>query len=481
MSLPFPLPPTLQYRPCTQASGMTGTAGMGAIALIQMKPVVLLNVVGLTPRQVGEHTPRIRAMAEAGSGVAPMKGVVPAVTCSAQATMLTGLSPQEHGVVGNGWFHRETGEVRFWLQSNALVSGEKIYEAARKRDPKFTCAKMFWWFNQGAAVDLSVTPKPHYGADGSKVFDIQTTPELLADELKMRHGDFPFFSFWGPKSGLPSSEWIAKASADVIRRHKPGLTLVYLPHLDYDHQRVGPGNSAVLREIDECAGVVIDAARDIGAAIAIVSEYGIAPVSMALFPNRVLRERGRLVVRDGPFGEMLDTFASRAFAVTDHQVAHVYVRDPAEVAEIADFLRPLGTPVAGTARKEIGLDCKRAGDIVLLAPRDAWYAYDFWLDERRAPDFARTVDIHRKPGYDPRELFAIKGAAPRVAKRLLQKKLGMRYLMDVIPLDAGLVKGSHGLQPADSLDGPLWACSVKGNCPTAMTGVKAAVLELLGR
>ncbi|MEK7465795.1 MAG: nucleotide pyrophosphatase/phosphodiesterase family protein [Planctomycetota bacterium] len=446
-----------------------------------MKPVVLLNIVGLTPRQVGEHTPRIRALADAGSGAGPMKGVLPAVTCAAQATMLTGLLPQEHGVVGNGWFHRETGEVRFWLQSNALVSGEKVYEAARKRDPKFTCAKMFWWFNQGAAVDWSVTPKPHYGADGSKVFDIQATPEALAEKLKDRVGDFPFFSFWGPKSGLPSTGWIAKASADVIRRERPTLTLVYLPHLDYDHQRFGPGNPALLREVDACAGMVIDAAREIGAAVAVVSEYGIAPVSRALFPNRVLREKGLMAVRDGPFGEMLDTFASGAFAVVDHQAAHIYVRDPATVSVVAEALRPLGTCLVGAARREIGLDCPRAGDIVLLAPRDAWYAYDFWLDERRAPDFARTVDIHRKPGYDPRELFAIKGAAPRVAKRLLQKKLGMRYLMDVIPLDASLVKGSHGLEPADPLDGPVWACSEKGVRVAAMTGVKAALLDMLSR
>jgi len=460
---------------------MTGRESAAAIVLILMKPVVLLNIVGLTPRQVGEHTRRIRALAGAGSGVVPMKGVVPAVTCSAQATMLTGLLPQEHGVVGNGWFHRETGEVRFWLQSNALVSGEKIYEAARKRDPKFSCAKMFWWFNQGAAVDWSVTPKPHYGADGSKVFDIQSAPEAMADELKKRHGDFPFFSFWGPKSGLPSSDWIAKASADVIRRKKPGLTLVYLPHLDYDHQRTGPGNPALLREVDACAGLVIDAATEIGAAVAVVSEYGIVPVSRALFPNRVLREKGLLAARDGPFGEVLDTFASRAFAVVDHQVAHVYVREAAAVPEVAEALRPVGSPVAGEARRGIGLDCARAGDIVLLAPRDAWFAYDFWLDDRRAPDYARTVDIHRKPGYDPRELFAIKGAAPRVAKRLLQKKLGMRYLMDVIPLDPGLVKGSHGLEPADPMDGAVWACSEKGVRAEAMTGVKSAVLDLLAR
>ncbi|MCC6740348.1 MAG: alkaline phosphatase family protein [Planctomycetia bacterium] len=444
-----------------------------------MPPVVLLNVVGLTPRQVGADTPRLRALADGGSGAVAMKGVLPAVTCSAQATMLTGLAPQDHGAVGNGWFHRETGEVRFWLQSNALVAGEKVYEAARKRDAAFTCAKMFWWFNQGARVDWSVTPKPHYGADGSKVFDILSNPPELARELTAKHGEFPFFSFWGPKAGLPSSDWIARASADVIRRFKPTLTLVYLPHLDYDHQRFGPGNPALLREVDACAGLVMDAARDIGASVAVVSEYGIAPVSRALFPNRLLRSKGWLAVRDGPFGEMLDTFGSKAFAVADHQVAHVYVRDIASVSAVAGALREIGTPFAGSARRELGLDSHRAGDIVLLAPHDAWFSYDYWDDDRRAPDFARTVDIHRKPGYDPRELFMAKGAAPKAATRLLQKKLGFRYLMDVVPLDASLVKGSHGLEPADPQDGPVWISGQKGVRVRDMKDVKTTLLDLL--
>ncbi|MBI2921461.1 MAG: alkaline phosphatase family protein [Planctomycetes bacterium] len=446
-----------------------------------MKPVLLLDIVGLTPRQIGPDTPRLAELARAGSGIVPMKGVIPAVTCSAQATMLTGLLPQEHGVVGNGWLHRETGEIRFWLQSNALVAGEKVYEAAAKLDPAFTCAKMFWWFNQGARVDWCVTPKPHYGADGSKVFDVQSTPAGFAAELTEKLGPFPFFSFWGPKSGLPSSDWIARATAEVIRRHAPALTLCYLPHLDYDHQRQGPGSPALLREIDACAGVVLDAARAQGASVAVVSEYGIQPVRRALFPNIHLREKGLLAARDGPFGEMLDTFGSKAFAVCDHQVAHVYVREAGFVSEAAEALREVGRAFAGDARRELGLDHPRAGDIVLLAPEDAWFAYDYWLDDARAPDFARTVDIHRKPGYDPRELFAAPGAVTRTAFRLAQKRLGMRYLMDVVPLDTTLVRGSHGLEPADPQDGPVWISSERGARAEDMTQVKSRILELLGR
>jgi predicted AlkP superfamily pyrophosphatase or phosphodiesterase len=444
-----------------------------AILAFPLRPLVLINVVGLTPRDVGPHTPNLAKLGAAR----PLRGVVPAVTCTAQATMLTGLPPQRHGVVGNGWYHPRLGEVRFWVQANRAMDGEKAYEAAKKKNPEFTCAKLFWWFNQGAAVDWSVTPKPHYGADGSKVFDIQSSPPELAADLKSRHGDFPFLSFWGPKSGLPSSDWIARASADVIRKYSPTLTLVYLPHLDYDHQRFGPGNAALLREVDACAGLVIDAARVKGAAVAAVSEYGIRPVARALFPNRALRTAGLLSVRDGPFGEMLDVFGSKAFAVCDHQVAHVYAREPDLAEEAAACLKEFGIAFVGKRRAEIALDHARAGDAVLLAPRDAWFAYDYWLDERRAPDFARTVDIHRKPGYDPRELFAIPGAGLRAAKRLAQKKLGFRYLMDVVPLDASLVKGSHGLPAEDPMDGPVWVCGEAAEAPKAMEDVKEAVLR----
>jgi predicted AlkP superfamily pyrophosphatase or phosphodiesterase len=434
-----------------------------------VQPVVLLNVVGLTPAQVGADTPRLASL----GAVRPLQGVVPAVTCTAQATMLTGLPPSAHGAVGNGWFVRDTGEVRFWIQANAAVAGEKVYEAGKRRNAAFTCAKMFWWFNQGAAVDWSVTPKPHYGSDGSKAFDIESWPADLARSLEAKLGPFPFHSFWGPRAGLPSTDWIARASAEVIARHAPTLTLVYLPHLDYDHQRHGPGNPALLREADAAAGIVIDAAKAKGAAVAAVSEYGIAPVRRPLFPNRVLREKGLLVARPGPFGERLDVFRSRAFAVVDHQVAHVYVKDPADLAPAAEALAGLGEL---PARSALGLDHARSGELVLVAPADAWFAYDWWTDEGAAPDFARTVDIHRKPGYDPRELFAVPGAGLRVARRLMQKKIGMRYLMDVVPLDASLVKGSHGRPPARPEDGPVW---IGPEGPRALADVRDAVLRLV--
>lgn len=460
-----------------------------------LRPLVILNVVGLTPRHVGPSTPRLSALASAAGGTFPMRGVLPAVTCTAQATMLTGLPPQDHGIVGNGWFHRSTGEVRFWLQSNRLLHGEPLYAAARRmaaaRGETFSSAKLFWWFNQGAAVDWSVTPKPHYGCDGSKELDIQSSPAGLAGELTGRLGSFPFHGFWGPMAGLPSSAWIASAAAHVLATRKPTLTLVYLPHLDYDLQRRGtsePGTvNRCLREVDECAGRVIDAARAAGAAVMVVSEYGLMSVKRAVHLNRMLRREGLLAVRDGPFGEMLDTFGSKAFAVADHQIAHVYLAEGAPSDRVAQLLRTtpgVGRVLVGGRRAEAGLDHPDAGDIVVLAESDSWFAYPYWLDDDRAPDFARTVDIHRKPGYDPAELFfdpALWFPKLRVARRILAKKLGFRYRLDVVPLEAGLVRGSHGIEPADPLDGPAFIPPPGGPTgSTTMAHIKGIALEAMG-
>lgn len=402
-----------------------------------MKRVCVINVVGLTPELV-QHAPTLRQL-----GVAqPWKSPLPAVTCTSQATMLTGLAPREHGIVGNGWYYRDTAEIRFWQQSNSLIQGEKLYEG-------ISTAKMFWWFNQNAPVTWSATPKPHYGSDGSKAFDIL---DRTGCDLQKELGAFPFPAFWGPAAGLASSEWIAKASALVMRRNRPQLTLVYLPHLDYDYQRFPQHSPERVAEVDRAAAHVVQAAAEINAQVIVVSEYGLVPVSKPVHLNRVLRAAGFLVVRDGPFGEQLMAGESSAFAVADHQVAHVYVRDPGHRQDIKALLESIDGVDRVVAPEELELDHPRSGEWIVLAKPDSWFTYYYWKDDQRAPDFARTVDIHRKPGYDPVELFITSKA--RAVFRLAQKKLGFRYRMDVIPLDATLVRGSHGLHP-DPEKGPV--------------------------
>ncbi len=451
-------------------------------------PLVLINAVGLTPRLLA-HAPRLSAL----GWHMPMRDIVPSVTMSAQATLLTGQPVEKHGIVGNGWLFRDTNEIRFWQQSNRLIQAEPLYATARRRAAEkgrsFKSAKLFWWFNQGADVDISITPKPHYAIDGNKVFGITGNPEGYTDELERKLGSFPFHTFWGPMAGLPCTKWIARCAAEVLSDQRPDLSLVYLPHLDYDPQRFGPAGCnmpKLVKQLDDACEPLLVAAKKAGARVWVVSEYGHCDVSKPVYLNRVLRAADLLAVRMGPFGEQLETYQSRAFAVCDHQVAHVYVRDVADISRTKNLLTTLpgvARVLAGEDRAEVGLRHERAGELIVLSERDAWFAYPFWLDDALAPDYARAVAIHHKPGYDPCELFldpAIRLPKLKLARRLLQKKLGFRMTMDVVPLDASLVKGSHGLIAADPQDGPLFVGDgEKPEGVIAMTSIRDRVLGAL--
>jgi predicted AlkP superfamily pyrophosphatase or phosphodiesterase len=428
-----------------------------------MRQTLVLDVVGLTPSLLGPHTPHLSAFAKRGA-VVPLSTITPAVTCSVQATFITGAMPSSHGIVGNGWYFRELAEVMFWRQSHHLVSGEKLWETARGIDPAATCAQLFWWYNMYSSADVSVTPRPQYPADGRKLPDVYTHPASLRDELTARLGTFPLFRFWGPAADMVSTTWIGRAAELVFEAQKPTLTLVYLPHLDYNLQRLGPDHPDLARDltaVDAVAGSLVEKAERAGAAVIVLSEYGITPVSGAVDINRVLRRAGLLTVRDEIMGEQLDAGASEAFAVADHQVAHVYVKHHARVSEVAKLLRTVpGIEAVWTddQKKAAGLVHGRSGELVAISAPDRWFTYYHWLNDDRAPDWARTVDIHRKPGYDPVELFLDpKLAAPKmkIGWTLAKRKLGMRSLLDVIPLDASLVKGSHGRVTDRDEAGPL--------------------------
>jgi predicted AlkP superfamily pyrophosphatase or phosphodiesterase len=451
-----------------------------------MRPTLVLLVVGLTARHLGAHTPRLSAFARAGA-TRPLTTVIPAVTCSVQATFMTGALPREHGIVANGWLFRDLMEVWLWRQSNRLVAGEKIWDAGKRRDPSFTAANLFWWYNMAAAHDIGVTPRPVYKADGRKLPDCYAQPGELRDELTSELGPFPLFQFWGPATSIAASQWIANAALHVRRTRAPTLTLVYLPHLDYDLQRFGPDDPRIARsleEIDAVAGdLIIDAERE-GARVIVVSEYGVTPVATPIHVNRALREANLLRVRVEDGGEVLDIPQSDAFAVADHQIAHIYVARPHLLDEVRRIVAALPGVERVLDRKEqcaIALDHPRSGELVALARPDAWFTYYYWLDDRRAPDFARLVEIHRKPGYDPVELFldpAIRFPKLAVGWRLGLRALGFRAAMDVVPLDASLVKGSHG-RPTQNGDAPLLlsnAPQLLPDGPIAATTVKDLVL-----
>ncbi|WP_437636654.1 alkaline phosphatase family protein [Sorangium sp. So ce854] len=430
-----------------------------------MHRTVVLNVVGLTGELLGDATPNLQRLAREGV-MRPLQTVLPAVTCTVQSTFTTGLLPSGHGCVANGWYFRDIAEVNLWRQANQLVAGEKIWEAARRRDPTFTCAKLFWWYNMYSSADYAVTPRPIYWADGLKLPDIYTEPASLRDELVLRLGEFPLFNFWGPNADIRSTEWIARCARHVYDTRRPTLTLVYLPHLDYNLQRLGPDDPAIekdLRAVDAVCGELIEHVRKDGARVMVVSEYGITPVTGAVHINRLLREQGLIRVRVERGLEKLDPGASEAFAVADHQIAHVYVRRPERVSEVKNLLEKLpgvDFVLDSEGKRGAGLEHPRSGELVAVSKKDRWFTYYYWTDDSRAPEFARTVDIHRKPGYDPVELFADPGLRllpMHIAVRLLKKKLGFRYLMDVVPLDATLVKGSHGRLTERAGEGPLVA------------------------
>ncbi|HHN77678.1 MAG TPA: alkaline phosphatase family protein [Phycisphaerales bacterium] len=450
---------------------------------------VVIDVVGLTESRIGAHMPRLKAFAESGM-LTHLTPPLPAVTTTSQSAMLTGVPVHEHGIVGNGWYDRESAEVRFWKQSNRLVHAEKVWETARRRDPSVTCAQMFWWYNMYSSADWSVTPRPIYKADGRKIPDCYSEPSELRDRLQADLGAFPLFRFWGPAASIESSRWIAEASIRVDRAHDPTLSLIYLPHLDYALQKFGPASEearAADTEIDAVVGSLLDHFQSRGARVLIVSEYGVEPVSEAVHINRVLRGEGLVRVREEEGLELLDAGASRAFAVADHQVAHVYVRDAADlpaVKALCERTEGVDLVLDDEGKRGCAIDHERAGDLVLVSRPGRWFSYCYWLDDARAPDFARTVDIHRKPGYDPCELFidpAIRFPKLKIAATLLKKKLGFRALMDVIPLDTSLVRGSHGRPAGSPADGPV-LIGDRGRSPGGvmpMEGVRDVILESL--
>jgi predicted AlkP superfamily pyrophosphatase or phosphodiesterase len=442
-----------------------------------VKRIAVINVVGLTESLIGEHTPRITEFRQRGA-LTHITPAFPAVTCTAQSNYLTGALPSQHGIVGNGWYNRELSEVHFWKQSNHVVQAAKIWDELKARDPQFTVANCFWWYNMYSTVDCSITPRPMYPADGRKFFDIYSWPYSIRTEIKKDLGEFPFFGFWGPAAGVHSPQgkpdsvscWIADSAKWIEKKFSPTLNLIYLPHLDYNLQRHGPYDAGGslnpkiltdMRAIDTIVGDLIDFFGKRGVPIVLLSEYGITNANTPIHLNRIFRKQGWLTLKDELGREILDAGASKVFAVADHQVAHIYLNDRSLEKSVRELLEKTAgmEMILGNAEKAItGINHARAGDLIAVAADNAWFSYYYWLDDAVAPDFARTVDIHRKPGYDPVELFLdpkIPLPKLKIAWRLLQKKLGFRMLMDVIPLDATLAKGSHGRRPADKRDWPV--------------------------
>jgi hypothetical protein len=414
--------------------------------------VLVLSVPGLRAEDL-PRMPALAALAAAGQCV-PLAPGFPAVTCPVQATLTTGTPPAAHGIVANGLFDRRTRHLEMWISPDGVHRAPRLWDRLEARRPDLRTAAWFLLQSKHATADLVCLPAPRHNADGSETMWCHTNPEPLYAELRETLGEFPLHKFWGPVAGIESSRWIARSFVAAARSAPPHAAWVYLPHLDYAAQRSGPDSPpahAACGELDaEIAGLVADFGGLVGRehlTVLVVGEYAIRPVSRAVFPNRILREAGLLTVTDPGDGEVLDVAGSAAWALADHQVAHVYLRDGGDRA-LRDRVAALFRATAGVARVLSGADLvaagltataeqgaeSRCGDVVLESELDAWFAYPYWVDDARAPAFARTIDIHRKPGYDPLELHLDRGRLPQIA----------------IPLDTALVKGSHGaVDPAN--------------------------------
>jgi predicted AlkP superfamily pyrophosphatase or phosphodiesterase len=454
-----------------------------------MRPLVVIELPGLSQRHL-EHAPAIRAVAEAGYRAA-LDPIAPAVTMPAHASMLTGLRPSEHGVVGNGWYFRDHNEVMMWRQSEGLVHGEKVWEAGRKRNSHFRCLKHFWWPGMNSTADLYTNVRPAYHADGRKSQDMYANRPGLARTLQERFGTFPLFHFWGPGANIKSSAWIAESAKFLFDREQPTLSLVYLPHMDYRQQVLGPNSAEIatdVKEIDAVVGDLVKHVQAAGAEVMILSSYTMNDVDTPVDLNRHLRRENLLQVVENVTGELIDFAESAAFAVADHQFAHVYVRNPQQVCEVRSFLE--GIPgVAKVLDREgqaaIGMDHAQSGELVVLAESNAWFTYYYWLDADAAPDFARTIAIHAKPGYDPCEMImdpSITLPKVKIARKVAWKILGGRMVMDVIPTDASLIKGSHGVHVPGEENQALYICSRPPMEPAEaipMTRVKQEMLAAI--
>lgn len=441
--------------------------------------VLLLSIPGLRAEDVA-HMPMLRQLVEHGDR-APLSASTPAVTLPVHANMTTGLPPSGHGVVANGYYWRERHELEMWTAWNQHIQAPQIWDRLREHDPQLTSAVWFSMSAKGCGADYVCVPAPRHNEDGSESLWCYTKPEGLYEELMADLGHFPLQNFWGPMASIASSAWIADSFIQAAQRYRPNFAFIYLPHLDYAAQKYGPGSAealAALAELDETIGRLtqgVHKAYTDPPLWLVASEYVITPVNQVVYPNRRLRTPGLLsVLADEQGREQIDFADSLAWAMCDHQIAHVFVRnrDAQQVGRVVDAFR--GVPgvaevLAGEQRARYDVDHERAGDVVLIAEPDSWFAYYYWNDDAAAPGFARSVDIHRKPGYDPVEMFFDPQA--------------MKAGLGPTPLDATLVKGSHGAPVLTEQQRGVLLSSARGvfvEKPMADTDLAELVLRQFG-
>jgi len=397
--------------------------------------LVIIDIVGLSPALLAynDRIPNINSIMKK-NGFLKLKPPFPALTCTFQASLTTGEPPSSHGVVCNGIYDRQTREVNFWARYNNILTAPRIWNKLNVKT-----SVLFFQNSVYCGADYVVTPAPIHNHDGGMIQWCYSKPANLYTELTGSLGrPFNLMNFWGPMVSFESSKWIFESAKYIFDKYSPDLSYVYIPHLDYNSQKFGPlAQQSIddLNKVDSLVGDLLDFAKNKGAGVVILSEYGLVGVKKGIDINRVLRCRNWLktiLIQDK---EYIDFENSDAFAMVDHQVAHIYIQNKNIVSDVKAIIQNIeGVEMVldSETKKEYEIDHLRSGELIAVANKQSWFDYYWWLDDSCAPGFTRTVDIHRKPGYDPLELFfdpSIKG----------------------IPYTTDLIKGSHG-RPARSDD-----------------------------
>jgi predicted AlkP superfamily pyrophosphatase or phosphodiesterase len=414
-----------------------------------VKYIIVLDIVGLELGHLESNLlPNVSDIAAQGEA-AKMAPVFPALTCPVQNSILSGKYPSQHGIIANGLYDRTKYEVSFWEQSSNLVQTDRIWDIAKKTNKlsrsssssslsSLKTAVLFWQNTMYAKADVIVTPRPLHFDDGMQMWCYSKPIGFYDNQLKQKIGDFNLSSYWGPFASSKSSEWICNAAKYTLENERPNLMFIYIPHVDYSAQRFGKGSKQVqedLKNADYIVGDIIDKTALLGikdeTQFIILSEYGFNDVDAAIPLNLRLREDNLLITRTINDKEYIDYEYSKAFAMVDHQIAHIYVNEGFvdETKKVLEDTQGVDRILSSQEKRNLNIDHERSGELIAISDRDKWFSYYWWHSSDKAPSFARTVDIHRKPGYDPVELFI----DPQTKS---------------IPFDTSLVKGSHG-RPAD--------------------------------
>lgn len=401
------------------------------------KYYIVLDIVGLEVSHINSGLVSTISQISSDGGSGYLKPVFPSVTCTVQSSVLSGTYPNQHGIISNGLFDRDNLQVSFWEQSSKLVKNERIWDVLKKRNKDITTALLFWQNSMYANSDFVITPRPIHLENGQIDMWCYSKPINYYEEIVNQIGEFNLFSYWGPFASIQSSEWIGKSVNYTIEKNRPNLLFAYFPQVDYSAQKYGRESTQVkddLKKIDAIVESIINKTKECGifndTEFLILSEYQFNNVNEALPINRILRDNDLLAIRTIRGKEYIDFEYSKAFAMVDHQVANIYLNDvksKSNVKKILENIKGIDIVCDEKEKKDLKIDHSRSGDLIIIADKDKWFSYYWWeeSDEEKAPSFTKTVDIHRKPGYDPLELF-------------------MNTNKKSISFDTSLIKSSHG-------------------------------------